>query len=47
MADNILEKLIKDFERSQNQIFDLTRLQDDLTKSESELYALQIRYVHK
>ena len=44
---NMLEKLVKDFERSQSQIFDLVRLQDEITKNESELYALQIRYVHK
>ena len=44
---NIFANLIKEFNRTNNQTLELIRLQNDLTKNESELLAIQIRYVHK
>jgi hypothetical protein len=36
-----------EFEKNNNHLNELIRLQDELANSENELIALQIRYVHK
>lgn len=45
--NNLIENILAEFEKSNNQINEVIRLQNELSKSENELMALQIRYVHK
>jgi hypothetical protein len=42
-----MRNILYEFEKSNNQTSDLLRLQNDLSNAESELIALQIRFVHK
>lgn len=43
----LIERLISSFNSNNEQINELVRLQDELSRSESELLALQLRFVHK
>ena len=47
MENNLMRDILYEFEKSNNQTSDLFRLQNDLSSAESELIALQIRFVHK
>ena len=42
-----MEKIMIEFEKSSNQLNELIRLQNELSQSENDLLALQIRFVHK
>jgi hypothetical protein len=44
---NLIERLICGFNANNEQINELMRLQEELSRSESELLALQLRFVHK
>lgn len=43
----ILKNLLHEFNLYANQTNEIIRLQNELNKQESELFALQIRFVHK
>jgi hypothetical protein len=43
----LLKKIIQDFNNYNNQTNELIRLQNELSKQESDLFAIQIRFVHK
>ena len=45
--DSLLKKIIQDFNNYNSQTNDLIRLQNELSKHESDLFAIQIRYKHK
>lgn len=45
--NNLIENILAEFEKSNGQINEVIRLQNELSKSENELLALQIRFVHK
>lgn len=47
MENNLMQDILYEFEKSNNQTSDLFRLQSDLSHAESELIALQVRFVHK
>lgn len=47
MDSKLMEEILSEFEKSNNNTSDLFRIQDDLSNCESNLVALQIRYVHK
>ncbi len=42
-----VENIMLEFEKSNNQLSELIRLQNELSQSENDLLALQIRFVHK
>ena len=42
-----MKDILYEFEKSNNQTSDIFRLQNDLSNAESELIALQIRFVHR
>lgn len=45
--NKLIENIFNEFEKTNNQINELVRIQNELSNSENELIALQIRYVHK
>ncbi|CAF0722537.1 unnamed protein product [Brachionus calyciflorus] len=45
--NSVIENILAEFEKSNNQINETIRLQNELSRSENELMALQIRFVHK
>jgi hypothetical protein len=47
MDAKLMEDILSEFEKSQDHTSELLRLQNDLSNCESELVALQIRFVHK
>ena len=47
MNNNLMKEILYEFEKSNNQTSDIFRLQNDLSHVESELIALQVRFVHK
>jgi hypothetical protein len=47
MNNNLMKDILYEFEKSNNQTSDIFRLQNDLSNAESELIALQVRFVHK
>lgn len=47
MDSKLMEDILSEFEKSNNNTSDLFRIQDDLSNCESNLVALQIRFVHK
>jgi hypothetical protein len=42
-----VESILFEFEKSTNNLNELIRLQNELSQSENDLLALQIRFVHK
>jgi hypothetical protein len=47
MNAKMMESILSEFEKSNNQTDELLRIQNDLSSCQSELIALQIRFVHK
>lgn len=47
MNNKLMENILSEFEKSQDNTNEIFRIQDDLSNCESELVALQIRFVHK
>jgi hypothetical protein len=45
--DLSVASIMLEFEKSNDQLNDLIRLQNELSQSENELLTLQIRFVHK
>jgi hypothetical protein len=45
--ETILKNILNEFNHYNVQINEVIRLQNEFTKQESELFALQIRFVHK
>lgn len=47
MDSKTYEKILNEFEKSNSDIGELIRLQEELSNCENELVAFQIRFVHK
>lgn len=45
--NKLVENIFSEFEKTNNQINEFIRIQSELSSTENELIALQIRYVHK
>ena len=45
--NKLMENILSEFEKSQDNTTEIFRIQDDLSNCESELVALQIRFVHR
>jgi hypothetical protein len=46
-TDGIIPKILNELNRFNNDKNELIRVQNDLTRNESELFAFQIRYAHR
>jgi hypothetical protein len=47
MDNNIIENFLNEYEKSNIQTTEYFKLQEELSRCESELIALQTRFVHK
>ena len=47
MDNKMVENILIEFDKSNSQMTELFRIQNELSTSENELMALQIRFVHK
>ena len=47
MDNKFVENILIEFDKSNNQLNELFRIQNELSESENDLMSLQIRFVHK